>query len=110
MIKGFRNRGEDMFYSVSLFYKSERTDDEEPLWEERIILVSALDEDEAETKALQLVKKNEAKYMVGNSVSVAWRFHQIERVFLIDDIKDGAELFCRFLKDSEAQSLLVSFE
>ena len=101
-----------MFYSVSLFYKSERTDDEEPLWEERIILVSALDEDEAETKALQLVKKNEVKYVVGNSVSVAWRFHQIERVFLLidDDIKDGTELFCRFLKDSEAQSLLVSFE
>ena len=40
-----------MYYSVNLMYKSESTDSEPPLWEERIILVSAIDEIEAEEKA-----------------------------------------------------------
>ena len=40
-----------MYYSVNLMYKSERTDSEPLLWEERIILVSAIDEIEAEEKA-----------------------------------------------------------
>lgn len=47
-----------MYYSVSLMYKSESTDSGPPLWEERIILVSAIDEIEAEEKAKKNAKKN----------------------------------------------------
>lgn len=43
-----------MYYSVNLMYKSESTDSEPPLWEERIILVSAIDEIEAEEKAKKM--------------------------------------------------------
>ena len=40
-----------MYYSVNLMYKSESADSEPPLWEECIILVSAMDKIEAEEKA-----------------------------------------------------------
>lgn len=43
-----------MYYSVNLMYKSESTDSEPPLWEERIILVSAMGEIEAEEKAKKM--------------------------------------------------------
>lgn len=100
-----------MFYSVSLMYKSERTDSEPPLWEERIILVSAIDKAEAEEKAQRMAKEYEATFAASGSVDIEWNFYQIERIHAIDDaIKDGAELFSRFLRASEAESILTPFE
>lgn len=100
-----------MYYSVSLMYKSERNDSEPPLWEERIVLVSAMDEFEAEEKARKRASKHESGITTSNSIQVTWSFHQVERVFHIDDkIKDGAELFTRFLRSSEAESILTPFE
>lgn len=100
-----------MYYSVSLMYKSERTDSEPPLWEECIILVSAMDEIEAEKKAKKSIVANECEFTVSDSVKVAWKFHQVESVCLIEDkIEDGVELFSRFLRQSEAESILTPFE
>ncbi|MFS1524429.1 DUF4288 domain-containing protein [Microbulbifer sp. 2304DJ12-6] len=100
-----------MYYSVSLMYKSERSDSEPPLWEERIILVSATDEVEAEEKAKKSTREYESEFITSDSVEIAWKFHQVERVFPIDDdIEDGAELFSRFLRQSEAESLLAPFD
>ena len=83
-----------MYYSVSLMYKSERTDSEPPLWEEFIILVSAMDEIEAEEKAKKSIVANECEFTVSDSVKVVWKFHQVESVCLIEDnIEDGVELF-----------------
>ncbi len=100
-----------MYYSVSLMYKSKRSDSEPPLWEERILLVSALDEAEAEEKAKKVAGKHESEFTTSDSVKVAWKFHQVERVFPIEDsIEDGVELFTRFLRQSEAESILTPFE
>lgn len=92
-------------------YKSERTDSEPPLWEERIILVSAMDEIEAEEKAKKIAVEHESEFTTSGSVKVAWKFHQVERIFPIEDsIEDGVELFTRFLRQSEAESILTPFE
>ncbi|MCU7893350.1 MAG: DUF4288 domain-containing protein [Candidatus Thiodiazotropha sp. (ex Ustalcina ferruginea)] len=92
-------------------YKSERSDSESPLWEERIIMVSALDEIEAEKKAIKFAKKYETTFDATNSVKVTWSFYQVERVFAIDDdIEDGVELFSRFLRNTEALSILTPFD
>ena len=100
-----------MYYSVSLMYRSESTDSEPPLWEERIILVSAMDEIEAEEKAKKSIVTNECEFTVSGSVKVVWKFHQVESVCLIEDkIEDGVELFSRFLRQSEAESILTPFE
>ena len=63
-----------MYYSVNLMYKSERTDSEPPLWEERIILVSAMDEIEAEEKAKASIVANECEFTVSDSVSILTPF------------------------------------
>ena len=100
-----------MYYSVNLMYKSESTDSEPPLWEERIILVSAMDEIEAEEKAKKSIVTNEWEFTVSDSFKVTWKFHQVESVCLIEDnIEDGVELFSRFLRQSEAESILTPFE
>lgn len=100
-----------MNYAVSLMYKSERSDSVAPLWEERIILVSALDAEEAELKAIEYSRAEEAEYSVEDSATVIWKFVQVERVYEITDtLTDGAELFSRFLRDSEAKSILIPFE
>ena len=100
-----------MYYSVNLMYKSESTDSGPPLWEERIILVSAIDEIEAEEKAKKNAVEYECEYTASDSVKVAWKFYQVERVCLIEDnIEDGVELFSRFLRQSEAESILTPFE
>jgi len=100
-----------MYYSVSLFYKSERSDSVAPLWEERVILVSAADESEAEKKAQRRAKEYESTFVASDSVKIEWKFYQVERVHAIDDvIEDGVELFSRFLRASEAASILTPFE
>lgn len=100
-----------MYYSVCLFYKSESSDAETGLFEEQIILVSALDETEAEDKATSFAKLHETEFNTTETTKVVWKFYQIGNVFAIDDkLEDGAELFSRFLRPGEAESLLTPFD
>lgn len=70
-----------------------------------------MDEIEAEEKAKKSIVANECEFTVSGSVKVAWKFHQVESVCLIEDnIEDGVELFSRFLRQSEAESILTPFE
>ena len=43
---------------------------------------------------------------------VIWKFHSIERVYpvLDDELRNGTEVFSRFLRDSEVRSLLTPFD
>lgn len=100
-----------MYFSVSLLYVAERENNDAPLWEERIILVNAVDEVEAEVKAKQYALEEEVSYKTDNGSTVKWVFRQIERIYMIDDeLVDGAELFSRFLRDSEVKSMLKPFD
>ncbi|MET1257614.1 DUF4288 domain-containing protein [Aliikangiella maris] len=94
-----------MYYSVCMFFKSERTDKREPLWEERIVLVSALSEEEAMEKATRNCER-ESEFKTEMGTQIKWQFHSIERVILLDDLSDGTELFSRFLSEHEAKSLI----
>ena len=53
----------------------------------------------------------ECEYTTSDSFKAAWKFHQVEGVCLIEDkIEDRVELFSRFLRQSEAESILTPFE
>jgi hypothetical protein len=107
-------------YSVSLLLKSVHSTkpDASPLWEERIVLVKASSEDDAKNEGLRIGKNAEHEYPVVDnenksaSDTVRWIFVQIERVYQIENegLKNGTELFSRYLRDSEVKSLLTPFE
>ncbi len=68
-----------------------------------------MDEVEAEEKAKKGAGEYELEYIALDSVKVTWKFHQVERVcFIEDNIEDGVELFSRFLRQSDAESILTS--
>ncbi len=99
-----------MYFCASIFLKE--VSKVNPLWEERIVLVDALSEEEALCKAEILGKKASHSYKASSGELVEWKFECVERIFLFEDdnIQDGAELFSRFLRDSEAKSILIPFD
>jgi hypothetical protein len=103
-----------MWYSANLFFKGTRdeSDSVEPLWEERIILVGANNETEAEEKARQLGTQELTRYETSSGTRITWAFDRVDRCCLIEaeTLGEGTELFWRFLRDSEVASLLTPFD
>lgn len=114
-----------MWYSVNIFFVSkhpspqerlhQNSSDDQPterLWEEQILLVQAIDGEEARAKAENYGRKAEHTYQNSEGDVVEWSFHALGQVYEIleDSIADGVEVFARFLKTEEAHSLLRPFE
>jgi hypothetical protein len=103
-----------MWFTVSLLFEAiySPADVDDPLWEEIILLIKADSEEEAALKAEKKAKDEEISYESVDEHKVTWKFRQIERVCLIneDTLIDGLEIFSRFLKDTEAKSLLTKFD
>src|SRR5437879_3684838 len=102
-----------MWFAVNLLFESvhfPRADDQ-PLWEERLVLIQAPNESEAEQKGARLGKDEEHEYESATGDHVRWAFRRVERVYPIEaeTLGDGTELFARFLRCSEVVSLLTPF-
>ncbi|HEV8436361.1 MAG TPA: DUF4288 domain-containing protein [Thermoanaerobaculia bacterium] len=101
-----------MWYSASLLFRGSHHDrpSKEDLWLERIVLIEASDEDQARTIAQSLGKAGQHQYATSSS-TVEWQFAQVERLCEIEGLPEhGAELFWRFLRQSEVESLLTPFD
>ena len=102
-----------MWYAVSLFFKGLHTPPGkmEPKWEESIRLVEASSEEEARDKAQKIGCSEEVSYKTQDG-SLTWKFERVERIYAIDEAKitDGTEVFSRFLRETEALSLLTPFD
>jgi hypothetical protein len=103
-----------MWFAVSLLLKCVRAGDpaQELLWQEKIFLVRAKTEAEALRAGNQLGKAQEHEYASADGQPVRWVFQQVERAVLIgaDTLEHQTEVFSRFLRPSEARSLLTPFE
>jgi hypothetical protein len=82
------------------------------LWEERVVLVQAADEAEARRRGEILGRAEEHEYRSATGDQVRWTFRQVERVYPIDAevLEDGTEVFARFLRSCEVESLLTPFK
>ena len=102
-----------MWFAASLLFKSTHvpTEAKPAIWEESIRLILAATEEEAYEKARRIGNAASHAYDVEGG-TVTWHFQSVERVHHIEDdaLRDGSELFSRFLKDSEVQSLGKPFD
>jgi hypothetical protein len=101
-----------MWFAVNLLYESlHEPPASQNLWEERIIIVQADSEESALHQGETLAKAEEHEYISAQGDRVRWLFRGVERVFPIDaeHLSQGTEVFARFLKASEVQSILQKF-
>ena len=83
------------------------------MWEEVLLLVEAPDDEAAASQAAELGRRREHQYTVSQRASdvLRWAFVKIERVQMIEGpLANGAEIFSRFLRTAEAESLLHPFD
>jgi hypothetical protein len=105
-----------MWYVASAFFKSKhlgQTDDRPALWEEMLLLIDATDNDDAARQAEDIARSKEHEYevLLPTPHVVRWTLVKIERAHLVDGpLERGAEIFSRFLRKTEAESLLIPFE
>lgn len=102
-----------MWFAVSLLYESEHSPElrSSPLWEESIRIVDALSQEDAVLAGEQLGKQRVNSYLA-DGVTVTWIFRGVQNAFPLeqDEVRPGVEVFSRFLRESEARSLLKPFE
>src|SRR4029079_13745014 len=101
-----------MFYSASLLYRSttpQRSSDQS-LWEDSVLLIEAPSEEAARSMAEQIGKRGEHEYVSATNEHISWALVDVARGFEIgESLSPGTELFSRFLRSSEAKSLLTPF-
>ena len=102
------------WYSASLFYcgKREGGDHQSALWEERIIVLRAPGQVEAEKAAIAIGREKPLHYHAMDGTHITWEFRQVERCYEIESetLEHGTEVLSRFLRASEAESLLRPFD
>jgi hypothetical protein len=103
-----------MWYSASLFFKSRHPDspENEFLWENSIILIEADNAEDAEAIATCHGQAAQHEYISALHERVQWTFERIDRIYEIDSerLSTGVEVFSRFLREAEVESLSTPFE
>jgi uncharacterized protein DUF4288 len=103
-----------MWFSAAILLRSEAVDrlPADSLWEESVVLVKADTEDDALMIATAIGRNQELNYAVDGGAELLWRFDRVASVYAIEseDLQSGTELFSRFLRASEVESLLTPFE
>jgi len=95
-----------MWFTVPIYLRSSEPLDDDVLLEEAIHLFEAMSDEEAMAKAKLLAQKLEHRYANVYGKEVAWTLESIGEPWkLLDDLKDGAEIYSRFLSDEEKRAI-----
>ncbi len=86
-------------------------DGDEALFEDRIILVRAVDEEDAERKAASAGKKAEHEYRNVYGDTVVWAFREVLDVVPIydSDLAHGSEVYSHLIRSHEVEQLRNRF-
>lgn len=101
------------FYIAVIVYESlSSAPDDEPLYEESLVLIKATSQEEAEEKALGYINQPYSyKNVYGQTIT--WSLKHLEGVqsVLSDNFTDGTEFFARHFKNYKAyhETFLVPF-
>jgi len=103
-----------MWFSVSLLLCGETPGRKagDLVWEESIVIIEAASENESRLLGEIIGKGMEVEYDSASGEHIRWTFHSICQVYEIqeqDILRTGTEVFSRFLRHSEAQSLMTPF-
>lgn len=79
------------------------------VYEERIVVLRANDEDEAKSKGEEIGRASKEEYQNKDGETVIWEFREVLDVLqLFDDpIKDGTEVYWSFLGEEELKRRLA---
>jgi hypothetical protein len=79
-----------------------------PLYEDRLVLVSSRSHDAAQSKAKRIIDKTEVPYKNTSGYMVYWRVAKVyesvelfEPEFKNGNIKDGAQVYWRFIRSAD---------
>lgn len=101
------------WFAASMFYRGIRSDNQdESLWEERVVLLKAETMSEALENARKIGPASDVAYETSDGSTLAWKFQCVERIVEIEEesLVSGTEIFSRFLREAEARSLLTPFD
>jgi hypothetical protein len=100
------------YLAVILFKNTHSPSSNDQLWEERFVLFEATNHAEAENKATSYSRSEEQSYPNQNGETVSWNFDSVWEVRPLDasHFEDKLEIFSRFLKSNEVDSLKRKFE
>ena len=92
------------YVCVCVYEAKSNAPDFSALYEERLVLLSAMSEEEARGKAQQLLGKEAHEYVNVEGASVIWTCKCIVDVALVVDesFDDGAEIYGRYFRDFDA--------
>lgn len=102
-----------MLFTVSILLASTRHfssgDSQESLWEERFVVVDAIDEDEAKMLAMEIGILAEHDFEAADGSHVYWQFKQVAGTYMMDILSSelsGVEVFSRFLHPTQVKCLI----
>ncbi len=105
-----------MWYTASLLFKGTHgiVPPPIPLWQQVIVLLEADSEADARSIAERIGQSRAHSYRVSTPEPhvLKWGFERIELLFLINEpqLTTGVEVFARFLRESEVESMLTPFD
>jgi hypothetical protein len=95
-----------MWFTVPIYMRSSEPLDGDDFLEETIHLIEARSDEKTMTKARLLAQRLEHRYANVHGKEVAWVLESIGDPWeLTDDLKDGAEIYSRFLSGQEKRAI-----
>ena len=102
------------WFAVEVFFRSIHPDSpgQHWLWEDRIVLFAADSEVRAAVKAEEYGRSSEVEYIAAHGGRCRWQFVRVGECQELESsmLADGVEVFSKFLKTEEVESITKPFE